>query len=42
MGRLLTRMENGAFLALINRERGLCTMSSSSNNAFRAGRGYFP
>jgi hypothetical protein len=26
----------------IDRERGLRTMSSSSNIAFRAGRGYFP
>jgi hypothetical protein len=32
--------ENGAFLALS--EWGLRTMTSSSKNAFRAGRGYFP
>jgi hypothetical protein len=41
--RLLAMKENGTFLASALIENGgLRTMSSSSNNAFRAGRGYFP
>jgi hypothetical protein len=41
--RLLAMTENGTFLASALIENGgLRTMSSSSNDAFRAGRGYFP